>query len=346
MRADTDYIEDQRGDSPFEQPLSAEEDARLEATDDVPPAEPIVHLAQCAECGYRVAYEPMPSGAGFRLRDSAESLGIGEHGRPLCPRGHGELAIADDAIPAEEAIGQVAEQLRTPAQQPLFEPPPFNAANALQEIFDKRHEIAVFEGEYEDAAAEAKKAREARDEARALLGKMIDRFEQESKTRAAEIARRREASEQPELAPVEEAAGDGAPAPDPELELLEELEQAAGVLFTLARLRALSQEEANELAAWSADAARHPEERDRWFNARPRALSGMHIAASEIHSEATPGDTYQCCAVCGARLVSEATGGVVDLNPYPSGTLVGEDCPGPSLPKKPRRKRATKKADD
>jgi hypothetical protein len=323
-----------------------------------PPADSPIHLARCASCGFAVQYRPMPSGAGFMLLDNlGPPLGIGPEGRPMCPHDHGELAIADDQLPAAEAITQAAGRLR-PEQQPLFEPPPFNSVNALAEIFRKRHDIAHLDRVYDDAAKEAKLAREARDNARELLGKMIDRFEQESKQREAEILRRREAREQPELLEVAQPEETGS---DPVREamnkaaadrmyeeldeptaieiLIDQLEASAGVIISKHRAMNLSPELLAELGAWAGDAEHNPTERDRWMAARPRALAGMHIAAPGCTSEAVPGDTYQCCAVCGARLGSVPTGSEEMLAVYPGGTLVGEDCPGPEIPKSKTTKR-------
>jgi hypothetical protein len=69
------------------------------------------HLARCADCDFSVRYQPSSSGAGFTLLDSDAALGIGDNGRPVCPEGHGEMELADDRLPAAEAIAHAAEQL-------------------------------------------------------------------------------------------------------------------------------------------------------------------------------------------------------------------------------------------
>jgi hypothetical protein len=60
-----------------------------------------------------------------------------------------------------------------------------------------------------------------------------------------------------------------------------------------------------------------------------------------------PGDTYQSCTECGARLLTYKTGDDegASFEPYPAGTLVGTDCAGAKEPARriPRRgKKATK----
>jgi hypothetical protein len=74
-------------------------------------AERPIHLAKCAECAQAVKFQPTASGASFLLVDAdpEATFGIGEHGRPMCPDGHGEMEIADDQLkPAAEAFREVA----------------------------------------------------------------------------------------------------------------------------------------------------------------------------------------------------------------------------------------------
>jgi hypothetical protein len=172
-------------------------DALDSATSELPE-----HLARCAECGFSVRFRALSAGAatGFILIGSEQSLGIGDNGRPMCPNGHGEMAIADDQIPAGDAITQVAEKIAE--QQPLFEPPPFNSENALSAIYAKRHEVADLEREAEDAADASRRAKKALDAGNESLGRLIEHFESSAAARRFEIERRREV-----------AAGNGGSAP-------------------------------------------------------------------------------------------------------------------------------------
>jgi hypothetical protein len=76
---------------------------------------------------------------------------------------------------------------------------------------------------------------------------------------------------------------------------------------------------------------------------RPAILGTAHVAGGSITSEAEPGDTFQCCRECGARLLSHPTGSGEHAEFYPAGTLVGSDCPGAKEPAR-YAKRGKKKA--
>src|SRR5687768_17111158 len=93
----------------------------IEAPADMAPtlADSPIHLARCPECDFAVRYQPSATGASFLLIDSDQGLGIGEHGRPICPNGHGEMEIADDRLPIEQAIEQTAERLNAAVQRDL-----------------------------------------------------------------------------------------------------------------------------------------------------------------------------------------------------------------------------------
>jgi hypothetical protein len=97
-----------------------------------------------------VRYQPLTSGAGFTLLDSDAALGIGDNGRPICPEGHGEMELADDRLPATEAIAHVAEQLDAEKQRLPFPIPAYNYQGVLAALVDKRHEVAKLEKKVED----------------------------------------------------------------------------------------------------------------------------------------------------------------------------------------------------
>jgi hypothetical protein len=69
-------------------------------------------------------------------------------------------------------------------------------------------------------------------------------------------------------------------------------------------------------------------------NVRPAILGTAHVAADYTMSEAAPGETYQSCTECGARLLANKTGDDegAAFEPYPAGTLVGTDCAGAKEP--------------
>lgn len=308
--------------------------------EDVPgpaPAERPLHLARCGECSHAVRYRAFPSGSGFELESPGdESYGIGPHGRPVCPQGHGEMAIADDQLPAADAISQVAAQQQQRARRLPFPSPPFDYESALHAIFKKRHQVAALEERHEDLADRKKKAKEDLDEANLALGKMIEQYEQYERERHDEHERR-EAM----------AAAAGAP-PD-----ADPLDQVGALVARLAELGvriprntvvALDDQARTELVAWieSGEGALAPDANDRaqWLTERPLALGTAHIAANGHVSESSAdgGQTYQACQVCGARLLSVTTGGEEPLDPYPAGTLVGVDCPGAeAAPAEPHR---------
>jgi hypothetical protein len=141
-----------------------------------------IHLAKCAECAEAVRYRPSVSGASFTLVDDAPgaSYGIGEHGRPLCPGGHGEMTIADDQLkPAHEAVAEViAKQADTvPVQRSLpGVVPVFNFEGAYKELEDKAVEVDALHREYQLRAEDARDAKKRWDGAAELYTKMALEF--------------------------------------------------------------------------------------------------------------------------------------------------------------------------
>jgi hypothetical protein len=149
------------------------------------------HLARCADCDYAVRYQPSSSGAGFTLLDSDAALGIGDNGRPICPEGHGEMELADDRLPATEAIAHAAEQIRLDAEKQRlpFPIPAYNYQGVLASLVDKRHEVAQLEKRVEGRKEALKQAKEDLDTANGELGRMIDQFEQDEIDRRQAVAR-------------------------------------------------------------------------------------------------------------------------------------------------------------
>jgi hypothetical protein len=149
----------------------------------------MVHLARCTECGICVHYKSLPSGTGFTLVDSDLALGIGDNGRPVCPNGHGEMELADDRLPIEQAMEQVAEKLAEPQRLP-YPSPPFNYEGALHEIFEMEQSNAILESKFNDADERRKKAKAALDDGRSKLSALIGTLQEREQDRLHEIARR------------------------------------------------------------------------------------------------------------------------------------------------------------
>jgi hypothetical protein len=337
--------------------------------------ETTTHLARCADCDYSVRYQPLTSGAGFTLLDSDAALGIGDNGRPICPEGHGEMELADDRLPATEAIAHAAEQIRLDAEKQRlpFPIPAYNYQGVLASLVDKRHEVAQLEKRVEGRKEALKAAKDELDAANVQLGRMIDQFEQDEIDRRQAVARQEADSQRGEAAPRlvrcswEVAHPDeDCPmcadeklrplAPDSmlhgeqvdryrylqESDVIRELVQAAGIRLPLDVVNAWSVEDRAAVKAWAeienglADKPEHHE--------RPAILGTAHVAQEAILSESSDrdGDTYQCCVECGARLLSVKTGSGETFEPYPAGTLVGVDCKGAGPARYPKRGRGKK----
>lgn len=341
---------------------------------DTPPIdERPVHLARCADCGHSVPFRPNSTGTGFVLVGTEATYGAGDNGRPICPDGHGEMEIADDRLPIEQAIEQAAARIDATTQRLPFPSPPFNYEGVLHALCEKRHTIATLEKRVEDRRDLLKKAKDDLDEANKKLGKMLDQFERDEQDRLAEIARREAATaaghpadtnlvscvwEQAHpdescpvcLDPVEaEGAGCGDTARDSSLHIeaverfihqgqtnviVDALNDGAHIVIPEATVSAWSEEDRVAVLAWAGAPDASP---------RPAILGTAHVADSSTTSEAAPGDTFQCCRECGARLLSHPTGSGDSFEPYPAGTLVGTDCDGAKEPQR-YTKRGKKKA--
>jgi hypothetical protein len=334
------------------------------------------HLARCAGCDYSVRYQPLTSGAGFTLLDSDAALGIGDNGRPICPEGHGEMELADDRLPATDAIAHVAEQLDAEKQRLPFPIPAYNYQGVLAALVDKRHEVAKLEKKVDDRKELLKAAKDELDTANVQLGRMIDQFEQDEIDRRQALARQEADSARGEAAPRlvrcawEEAHPDetcpmcsegmnGATARDSAMHVDEvdrhlylaetaeiiELAKDAGIRLSADTVNGWSVEDRAAVAAW-AEVKNGLNDAPKIGNVRPAILGTAHVAADYTTSEAVPGDTFQSCTECGARLLTYKTGDDegAAFEPYPAGTLVGTDCAGAKEPAR-YAKRGKRKAD-
>jgi len=160
-----------------------------------------VHLARCADCGTAVKFRPNVTGTAFFLVDADPDavFGIGPNGRPVCPNGHGEMAIADDKLPAAEAFALAADRLASdgPVQRTLpGVVPPFNYPGAFTEIVGQARTVEVLKAEYDTAKQEAADAKKALDKASELLMRMTLEFD-----------RRRREKDEPSAAPAEPEPG-------------------------------------------------------------------------------------------------------------------------------------------
>jgi hypothetical protein len=138
-----------------------------------------VHRAKCAECAHAVDFRSTASGRSFILVDPAPDAvyGVGESGRPICPNGHGEMALADDQFkPAAEAFALAQDQLDA-AEEPLQRRlpgivPVFNFQGAYLELETKAMEVDRLHREYKDAAEVAREAKKDWDKAAELYTSM------------------------------------------------------------------------------------------------------------------------------------------------------------------------------
>lgn len=292
-------------------------------TPDAPPPIPDAptHLARCAECDFAVRYQPSSNGHGFVLIDSDRALGIGDGGRPMCPNGHGEMEIADDRLPIEQAIGQVAEQLQPEQRDLPGIVPPFNFAGAYLELETMSVEADRLHRIWEDDAREAKESK--------------TQWEEASKRRdkaALEFRRRRlakgEAATEP-VAPVVDESGYIAD--------LYGMVKAAGQILLPGTIEAWSYDEREAVAAWSVDTRRE----------RPKVLGTPHVTpngyTSETHDDGQTSVEFQSCTQCDERILTITDG----VEPYDTGALVGTDCKGkpktePARYPKRGKKKATK----
>lgn len=345
-----------------------------------------IHRGMCPDafCAIGATYRPTASGDGFLVLEvfgcpPDTAFGAGAHGRPLCPNGHGELTIADDLLPAHEAItaaaGSVARATRQQPRLPLPSPP-FNHEGAFHAIQEKRHEVKQLERVFDAADDRRKKAKAALDEGHTALGQLIDDLEEREQERIADMERQtaRAADGHPNdtalVRCIFERQNDGQTCPlcvdggplfvrgktiaprdavrhvEQVVEFLDqvEIESLAEQLQEIAGVRI----DEKTVRSWTEDdrtavrAYCAQLEADR-TTPRPTILASAHVAA-------TVGDAaaIQSCRECGAVLLQLIENGE-PVSPYAPGTLVGTECASAvdvphHYPKKTRGKKRARRA--
>jgi ferredoxin-like protein FixX len=311
----------------------------------------MVHLARCTECGICV------------------QLGIGTNGRPVCPNGHGEMELADDRLPIEQAMEQVAEKLTEPQRLP-YPSPPFNYEGALHEIFEmeqrKRHPRIEVQRRRRAPEESEGRARRWPQQLSALIGTLQREHCTDRQAGSGESGGPSGGDEPRAL-----RVGTGAPGRDvPNVFRRRAVRSATqsmsisravgvfavhrrdrradglspGLFFRPTSVNAMERRRSHGREGVGRDADRSIRRR----SARPAILGTAHVAADFTTSEAVPGDTYQSCVECGARLLTYKTGDDegASFEPYPAGTLVGTDCEGAKEParyaKRGKRAKAAK----
>jgi hypothetical protein len=172
----------------------APEDPEDAAAPDPDPEAPLAwEHAECQTCGAAVSYEPTPSGVGFMVMrqsgvDPEATFGVGEHGRPRCPHGHGEMRLADAGPLEQPVLFDVAK--------------PFNFEGAYLEVEGLTVEVDRLAGIAEEDKRTAAASRDIWTEAAKRLH-----------TLTLELRRRRLAKRDRERF---EPAADAEPAPEPE----------------------------------------------------------------------------------------------------------------------------------
>jgi hypothetical protein len=267
-----------------------------------------VHLARCMQCDFEVRFRASASGASFTLIDSDLALGIGKRGHPICPNGHGEMVLADETLPASEAISTVAAVVGSngsdPTQAQLFDlAKPFNYEGAMQAIATKNHDVKFARVQMDDAKETYTHRRKTWERETEQLQELIDRLE----------ARERDVRR--------DAAARAAKATHEQAETIAKALHEAG----------WDGVGADVVETWTED-QRHAAR--QWLDGEhdrasvPDLLGVPHVAAgqviSETHDYGQTSDTYQCCSDCGARLITLGDGVVG----YPMGALIGFNCTG------------------
>jgi hypothetical protein len=325
------------------------EDLELEPTADPQPDEQPEHLARCTECAVTVRFRRTASGSGFMILgysgvDGDVTFGVGPTTIPECPNGHGEMAIADDQLPAAEAFALAQEKLNAPSQPNL---PgvvlPFNFQGAYLELEEKALEVDRLHGEYKSAAEEAKDAKKAWDKAAELYTKIALELRRRRKAKEGEPAADLldESEREPSTNLVRckwEAKHPGVSCPkctEARDEVQSAIDSEAHVeevdaylddadigdvidaldtiqtIVPLAMIRGWSAEERAEVKAWATSP-------DPSAHGAPKVLGTCHIAGSGRNGDP------QACTMCDAVLID----GGDDPNYYPEGWMVGTNCPG------------------
>lgn len=322
------------------------------------------HKAVCATCHASVRYRLTASGAGLividqQFVDAEATFSLGPTGRPECPRGHGEMLIADESIPARDAIRQVADRTERPTQLALVGEV-FNAYGAWMTVEEADDEIERLQVDYDEKAADAKAARKDLDKAvrqRTLMTRELKkrRLQQLAEERA---KRARQEVRADAVCVFEQDTGNDCP-------ICRGISVALGVHHTTASITAFTDRfsGAHKAAAIHANSLNTPEQ---LADISPRhvvaalQLAGLHAITEEVvttwtdaqrvevltwadagmdrtkapealgvpHLAGPRGEAVQSCAECGAALLRFTGGPSVS---YPEGALVGQFCTGVEL---------------
>lgn len=343
----------------------------VEQTTEQPIEERPVHLGKCAECGTSIRFRSTASGAGFVLVDADPEASFGvSNGIPVCCGL--EMSVADDRLPASEAISQVAERVNGPQQAALPGVIEFNKPGAydmLEAMFVERDAAKKIEDEHHETYKRSKKARETLDEKINLAGLEFRRRRVEKTAGPAAAATALERCRFEQLHP-------GVPCPlctDPtwqrttapaseehgvdahNLLIRRECEQTVELLksiphvgFTVDDLIAMDLETRSILEAWVRDYDDHPDRREELLTELPKPIDTAHKAGL---IEGGTGDQppQQLCRECGMVLFT-----IEGEEPALfEGTLVGTGCQGkakkvghryPPKKKAARRRRADAEA--
>jgi len=346
--------------------------AEMTPTTDAPPVfdgaaqDSPIHRVICMadDCGAKVTYRPTSSGNGFQVLERIgvgleADFEIGENGRPMCPRGHGEMAFADEQLPAADAIRQVGERLAEGEAVQRSLPgivPEFNWKGAYLELESMAVEVDALHAQAkEDAetARESKKHWEKRAETFQKMGLEFRRRRREKAegpsntetpgiTESVNRCRFIQLNPNEDQCPLCESSTD---------ESHEYLLKTLGVDALAARESELHAVQARDVRArWEADDIQSQledvdfyvsiaaildwstEQRaaaKAWSDGAPvegpppDVLGRPHIASTAVEGESTD----QRCTVCGSVLLVFGDADVDD-DPYPDGARVGIDCPG------------------
>lgn len=316
------------------------------------------HRVMCTSpsCPCGATYRANATGTGFIVlersgMDIDATLGVGPNARPECPRGHGEMALADEQLPVGEAFSQVIERQEEARRLP-FPSPPFNYEGALHAIFAKRREIAKLDKRVNDRKEKLTEAKDERDQQVETIGKMIDEFERAEKDRNDEIERRTKRAESGEPEPCTFTAKHGTECPmcaavpdvvlqmlgrepavrdavahvddverfnaEIEIEITVDALREAGIVVNGDNVRPWTITEQTLVRDWATASYDKQQGREVVVPARPAILGTAHIAGVGRN------DGAQSCRVCGQVLIA---GGEFP-NYITEGALVGVDCPG------------------
>lgn len=306
-----------------------------------------VHVAWCGECGVSVTYRPLASGNGFEVlgierapRDT--TFGVGPNGRPECPHGDGEMMDADDRLPADQAIRQVAEMTGEPEQMTLpGARAPFNYEGAYLQLAGLAVDADAAHKRWEAAAEHAKdlkKVWERLAEKYQLAGLELERWRKDKGAAPApDVERCRFEQLHPGIpcpishegidADVLASESHGIDANHVLVrkeaeETIELLKAIPHVGFTVDNLIAMDLETRSILEAWVRDYVDHPDRRDELMTELPRPIDTAHKAGP--YNTADPSTPEQLCRECGAVLFT-----VTENEPALfEGTFVGTGCEG------------------